>query len=296
MTTRGWALFAAMSAIWGVPYLLIKVAVGEVETVVVVFARTSVAAAVLVPLALRQGALHQALRRWRPLLAFTALEMAGPWWLLTDAERHLPSSLAGLLVAAVPMVAAVAAFALGERGALAPTRLLGIAVGTAGVALVVGFGQEGGGDLRSVLQVLLVAVGYAVAPFIVERHLGDVPTLGVISAALGIVALLYLPFAAVARPDEWPSADALWALGGLAVLCTGVAFLVFFALIAEVGGRRSTLITFVNPAVAVGLGVWLLDEPLTSGLLAGFPLVLLGCWLSSRAPAGDGEVLVAAGT
>jgi drug/metabolite transporter (DMT)-like permease len=295
VTRRGWALFAAMSVIWGVPYLLIKVAVDEVETVVVVFARTSVAAVVLVPLALRQGALQQALRHWRPLLAFTALEMAGPWWLLTDAERHLPSSLAGLLVAAVPMVAAVAAFALGERGALAPARLAGIAVGTVGVGLVVGFGQEGGGDVRSVVQVLLVAVGYAVAPFIVERHLGDVPTIGVISAALGLVALLYLPFAVVGRPEEVPSADALWALAGLAVLCTGVAFLVFFALIAEVGGRRSTLITFVNPAVAVGLGVWLLDEPLTSGLLAGFPLILLGCWLSSRAPAGEAEALVAAG-
>lgn len=284
MSRRGWALFVAMSLIWGIPYLLIKVAVEDLGPVVIVAGRTGIAAVALVPLAAHRGVLLPALRRWRPLLLFTALEMAGPWWLLTDAERHLPSSLAGLLVAAVPMVAAVAAFALGERGALAPSRLVGIAVGLAGVALVVGFGQEGGGDLRSVLQVLLVAVGYAVAPFVVERRLADVPTLGVIAASLGIVTVLYLPFAVALRPTTAPPADAVWAVVGLAVLCTGIAFLVFFALIAEVGPRRATLITFVNPAVAVALGIWLLDEPLTSGLVAGFPLVLLGCWLSSRSP------------
>jgi drug/metabolite transporter (DMT)-like permease len=249
---------------------------------VVVAGRTGIAALVLVPMAVRRGVLLPALRRWRPLLAFTALEMAGPWLLLANAERNIASSLAGLLVAAVPMVAAVAAFLLGERSALAPSRLLGVAVGMAGVGLVVGFGQESGGDAWSVTQVLLVAVAYAVGPFVVERYLADVPAMGVTAASLGIVAVGYLPAAIVLRPEATPSADALWAMAGLAVICTGVAFLVFFALIAEVGPRRSTLITFVNPAVAVALGVTLLDEPLTSGLLLGFPLILAGCWLATR--------------
>jgi drug/metabolite transporter (DMT)-like permease len=281
-----------MSAIWGVPYLLIKVAVDGMAPPVLVFGRTSIAALVLVPLAIHQGALRPVLRKWRPLLAFTALEMAGPWLLLTDAERKLPSSLAGLLVAAVPMVAAVAAFALGERSALAPSRLAGLAIGMAGVALVVGVGREGGGDAWSVTEVLLVSVGYAVAPFILDRHLGDVPPMGVVAASLGIVAALYLPFAIAYRPDHWPPADSLWAVLGLAVLCTGIAFLVFFALIAEVGPRSATLITFVNPAVAVALGVTILDEPLSSGLVLGFPLVLAGCWLSARGPRTPQEALV----
>lgn len=291
MSRRGWLLFAAMSVIWGVPYLLIKVAVDDMAPPVLVAARTGIAAVVLVPLAHHRGVLVPAFRRWRPLLAFTALEMAIPWLLLTDAERKLPSSLAGLLVAAVPMVAAVAAFALGERTALAPHRLVGIAVGLVGVAFVVGVGREGGGDAWSVTEVLLVAVGYAVAPFILDRRLGDVPMLGVVAASLGIVAVSYLPAAVALRPDGWPPADALWAVLGLAVLCTGIAFLVFFTLIAEVGPQRATLITFVNPAVAVTLGVTVLDEPLSAGLVVGFPLVLAGCWLAARAPRTAEEAL-----
>src|SRR5262245_50104186 len=143
MTKRGWTLFAAMSVIWGVPYLLIKVAVEGLEPPVVVFGRTSVAALILVPLAIRQGAVRPALAHWRPLLAFTALEMAIPWLLLTDAEQSLPSSLAGLLIAGVPLVAAAVAVALGDRTVLEPLRLLGLAIGVAGVACVVGLGAEG---------------------------------------------------------------------------------------------------------------------------------------------------------
>jgi drug/metabolite transporter (DMT)-like permease len=295
VTRRGWILFAAMSAIWGVPYLLIKVAVDGMAPPVLVAGRTGIAALVLVPLAIHQGALRPALRKWRPLLAFTALEMAAPWLLLTDAERKLPSSLAGLLVAAVPMVAAVAAFALGERSALAPARLFGLAVGMVGVAFVVGVGREGGGDAWSVTEVLLVSVGYALAPFILDRHLGDVPPMGVVAASLGIVFVVYLPAAIVLRPEAWPPADSLWAVLGLAVLCTGIAFLVFFALIAEVGPRQATLITFVNPAVAVALGVTLLDEPLSSGLVVGFPFVLAGCWLAARAPRTPEQALATIG-
>jgi drug/metabolite transporter (DMT)-like permease len=294
VSRRGWLLFAAMSAIWGVPYLLISVAVDHLAAPVVVAGRTGLAALVLVPLAHRRGVLLPALRRWRPLLGFTALEMAGPWLLLTDAERKLPSSLAGLLVAAVPMVAAVGAFLLGERTALKPSRLIGIVVGMVGVACVVGVGRQGGGDAWSITEVLLVAVGYALAPFILDRQLGDISPLGVVAASLGIVALLYLPFAVVFRPDRWPPADSALAVLGLAVLCTGIAFLVFFALIAEVGPQRATLITFVNPAIAVSLGVTILDEPLSAGLVIGFPLVLAGCWLAARVPTPAPEAAVAA--
>jgi drug/metabolite transporter (DMT)-like permease len=271
-----------MSLIWGIPYLLISVAVDGVSPPVRVATRTGFGALVLLPLAVRRRAVRPALARWRPLLAFTGLEMAGPWLLLADAERSLPSSVAGLLVATVPLVASIVGVALGDRSLLARARLLGLGVGLTGVALVVGVGRGGGGDLWNVGEVLLVAVGYAIAPFIVARGLAGVPTVGVIACSLTIVAVGYLPFAVIYRPDRWPPADSLWALVGLTAVCTVVAFLVFFALIDEVGPDRATLFTFVNPVVAVSLGVVLLDEPLTLGLVAGFPLVLAGCWLAVK--------------
>ena len=273
-----------MGAIWGVPYLLIKVAVEHLEPPVVVFGRTSIAAVVLVALAARQGALRPVLAHWRPVLAFAAIEMAAPWFLLTNAERRLPSGVTGLLVACVPFVGAVAAFALGDRLALRPTRLAGIACGMGGVALLVARDLGDGGAIpwSSVAQVLLVCVGYATAPFIAARKLAGVPTLGVIAVSLASVTIVYAPLAWFARPDVAPPATAVWAVLGLATVCTGLAFVVFFALIAAVGPDRATLITFVNPAVAVVLGAVVLDERITAATVAGFALVLAGCWLATR--------------
>jgi drug/metabolite transporter (DMT)-like permease len=286
VTRRGWLLFAAMSVIWGVPYLLIKVAVEDLAPPVVVFGRTSIAAVALLAVAWRAGAIAPALRHWRPVLAFAAIEMAGPWWLLTDAEQRLPSGLTGLLVACVPIAGAFTAFALGDHEALKPVRVLGIAVGMGGVALLVAhdLGGHGGVPWWSVAEVLLVCVGYATAPFIAARRLGDVPSIGVIAVSLTAVALVYAPFAWTRRPEAVPPADAAWAVVGLAVLCTGIAFLVFFALIAEIGPARAPLITFVNPAVAIVVGALVLDERITSATVAGFVLVLGGCWLATRPP------------
>ena len=216
MTARGWVLFAAMSLIWGIPYLLIKVAVKHVAPPVIVFGRTSLSSAILLVIASRSGAVRAALRHWRPVLAFAALEMAGPWLLLTNAERRLPSGLTGLLVACVPIVGAIAAYLLGDRHALHPVRIVGIAIGLGGVALIVGrdLGGSGGVPWLSVAQVLLVCVGYATAPFIVARRLGAVPTLGVVAVSVTAVALLTAPLAWVARPDHTPPASTWWAIAG----------------------------------------------------------------------------------
>jgi drug/metabolite transporter (DMT)-like permease len=267
-----------------VPYLLIKVAVEDLEPPVVVFGRTALAAVPLALIAWRRGALRPALAHWPWVLAFAAIEMAGPWFLLTHAEQELPSGLTGLLVACVPIAGAVTAFLLGDRHALHPQRLLGIAVGLGGVALIVGgdLGAEGGVPWLEVGEVLLVCVGYATAPFIAARRLPDVPTIGVIAVSLSAVAVLYTPFAWWQGPDDVPPADALWAVVGLAVVCTGIAFVVFFALIAEIGPDRATLITFVNPAVAVLLGALVLDEEISASTVAGFVLVVGGCWLATR--------------
>ena len=282
VTREGWILFALMGVIWGLPYLFIKVAVEYLSPPVVVFGRTSIAAVPLLVFALRTGAVRPALAHWRPILAFAALEMAVPWLLLTSAEQHLPSGLTGLLIACVPIVGAVVAYLLGDRSALQPVRVAGIALGLAGVALLVATDLSGEAPLWSVVEVLLVCVGYATAPFIANRRLSGVPDVGVVALSLTVVAIVYAPFAWLARPADPPPAQAWGAVLALAFVCTAVAFLVFFRLIAAVGPARATLITFINPAVAVVVGALVLDEQITVATVGGFGLVLAGCWLATR--------------
>ncbi|NEK86540.1 DMT family transporter [Blastococcus saxobsidens] len=294
MSRRGWVLFLAMSLIWGVPYLLIKVAVGEVSPVVVVFARCVVGAALLLPWTIARGQLRPALRHWKPLLAFTVLEMTGPWLLLSWAEQTLSSSLTGLLVAGVPFAAALAARLAGEEERLTPVRLLGMGIGVVGIAVLLGLDLEGA-QLLPILAVALVVVGYATAPLIVTRALPEVPGVAASSVALFVTAVVYAPFA-LPRLGEvtGASTDAVVSLVTLGVLCTAVALALFFVLIREVGPQRALVITFVNPVVAVLLGVWLLDEPFTLGIALGLPLVLVGCVLATRRSAPRPEPSVEA--
>jgi drug/metabolite transporter (DMT)-like permease len=239
------------------------------------------AALLLLPIALRQGALGPALRHWRPILAFATIEMAGPFLLLGHAEQTLPSGLTGLLVATVPLFGAVVAFGLGDRHALRRARLVGLAVGLAGVGLVVGAGRgDGTVRLASVAEVLLVAVCYSVAPFITHRRLGDVSGIGIATLSLAMVGTAYIPVALLAQ-HHLPSARSAAAVGGLAVLCTAIAFVTFFALIREVGPAHATVITFVNPAVALTLGVTIRGEHLSLAQVVGLPVVLAGCWLAA---------------
>ena len=282
MTRRSWALFGAMGVIWGVPYLFIKVAVEHVSPPVVVFGRTALAAIPLLWFAHRADAIRPALSRWRPLLAFAALEMAIPWFLLTDAERHLPSGLTGLLIACVPILGAVAAFLLGERDALRPVRLLGIGLGLGGVAMLVSTELGGEAPWWSIVEVLLVCVGYATAPFIATRRLAAVPDIGVVAVSLAAVAIVYAPIAWVTRPADSPPIEAWAAIAALAVFCTAIAFVIFFRLLAAVGPARATLITFINPAVAVAIGAVVLDEQVTLATAGGFVLVISGCWFATR--------------
>lgn len=280
MTRRGWLLFAAMCVVWGVPYLLIKVAVADVSPAEVVLARTTLGAAVLLPWALRTGAVRLALRSWRPLVLFAVLEMAGPWWLLASAETRLPSSLTGLLVAGVPLVAAVVGRLLGDADRLDRTRVAGLLLGVVGVGVLLGL-DVSSGDVWALVAVGLTIVGYALGPMVVARSLSHVPAVGVNSVALALTAVVFAPVSAL----QWgglPGVQASLALLALGLVCTALALVLFFALIAEAGPQRALVITFVNPAVAVLLGILLLDEPVTVGTLIGFPLVLAGCVLATR--------------
>jgi len=279
---RGWLLFAAMCLLWGVPYLFISVAVESLSPPAVVAGRTLIAAILLLPFAIRSGALRAALRLWPWVLAFGLVEMAGPFVLLGHAEMTLPSGMTGLLVATVPLFAALIALGGGDRGVLRPARAAGLLVGFVGVAIVVAGPGLFGGDvsLLAAGEVLLVAVLYAIAPFIVARKLGDVPSLGTITLSLMMIGILYLPIGLLTQ-HEVPTLPSIGALLVLAVVCTAVAFLVFFALIREVGPVRAPLFTYVNPVVAIVLGAIVLAEPLTPGLLLGFPLIIAGCWFAA---------------
>jgi drug/metabolite transporter (DMT)-like permease len=276
MSRRGFLLFAAMCVIWGIPYLLIRVSVKELSPAMLVLARTAIASALLLPIAAYRRELRSLLPHWAPLLAFAAIEIALPWVLLGAAEQHVSSSLTGLLIAAVPLVGAVLA-----RERLGLQNGVGLLLGVAGVAAIVGVNVEGT-SVGPLAEIGLVAVCYAVGPFILQRWLADLPALGVIAASLGVTTLAYIPIAAFSLPDRMPSAKVLGSVLALAVVCTAIAFLLFFALIAEIGAVRATVITYVNPAVAAVLGVGLLGERFTPGMGVGFALVLAGSALATR--------------
>jgi drug/metabolite transporter (DMT)-like permease len=280
MSRRGALLFAAMCVIWGIPYLLIKVAVDDMSPAALVLGRTAIAALLLLPIAAYRRELRPVLPFWIPLVAFAAIEIALPWVLLGAAETEVSSSLTGLLIAAVPLVATLIATTTGAER-LRPTTGLGLALGVVGVAAIVGVNVEGA-HVLPLAEIGVVAVCYAVGPAILQRWLAGLPALGVIALSLLLTTVVYAPIAAFRLPDETPSAAALASVIGLAVVCTAVAFLLFFALIGEIGPVRATVITYVNPAVAAALGVLVLAERFTLGMGIGFVLVLAGSVLATR--------------
>ncbi|MGW9627614.1 DMT family transporter [Microbacterium sp. NPDC055521] len=292
-TRRGWVLFAIMAFVWGITYLFIKEAVQSYSPPAVVAGRTLLGGLILLPFALRAGALAAAWKHWPWVLAFGLVEMAGPFLLLSHAETQLPSGLTGLLVSTVPLFAVIIALLRGDRTALSPIRLGGLLLGFAGVAVVVagpGLFPHGPSSAFAIAEILLTAVLYAIAPFIIALKLKDVPSLGTITLALFAIGMGYLP-AALLTQHEVPTVRATVSLLLLGIVCTALAFVAFFALIREVGPVRAPLFTYVNPIVAVVLGAIVLAEPLTPGLLIGFPIVLIGCWFAATGgrlkPRGD---------
>jgi drug/metabolite transporter (DMT)-like permease len=275
MTRRGFLLFAAMCVIWGIPYLLIRVAVRELTPIALVFARTVGATLLLVPFAALRGELRLQRRHWLPLAAFAAIEIMLPWLMLAHAEIHLSSSLTGLLIAAVPLVGALITTFTGERERHGGRRWAGLLVGIAGVAAIVGLDVHGAGVVP-LLEIAVVAVSYAIGPIVLTRWLHDAPPLGVVTWSLAVATVGYAPFAAFSLPDRFPGWKVDASVVTLAVICTALAFVLFFKLIAETGPVRATVITYVNPAVAAVLGVAILSEHLSAGMLVGFALILVG--------------------
>ena len=281
MTRRAIILFALMSVIWGVPYLFIRIAVTEITPSTMVLWRTLIAAAILLPIALVRTDLRPVLARWRWVVAFAAVEIAIPWVALGSAEQHISSSLAGLLIAGVPLVGVAIALATGGADRFGPVGLLGMLVGIAGVALIVG-ADFGTTDTTALIQMGIVVVGYALGPAILARRLDGLPTVGVMAVSLTLVAIVFVPIGVSQSPSEMPSANVLISVVVLATVCTAAAFLLFGALIDAIGPVRATVITYVNPAVAAVLGVLVLSETFTVAMGIGFALVIAGSMLATR--------------
>lgn len=283
MSRRGLALFVLLSVLWGIPYLLIKVAVAEASVPFIVFARSVLGAAVLLPFAMR-GAGFAAVRAcWRPVLAFAIVEMIVPQGLIVHGELCISSSMAGLLVAATPIITVALNRLRHDRDRLGAGRLAGLLFGLAGVATLAL--PELGGDLFSVLEVLLAAACYAAGSMIAARWLGNVPAIPMTTTCLAVSALAYLAPALGNWPAAWPSTHASVAIVTLGIACTAIAFAAFFLLIREVGPERAVVITYAAPAVAVASGVAFLGEPLDGRMLVAFALILCGSWLATaRAP------------
>jgi drug/metabolite transporter (DMT)-like permease len=281
MTRRAWIAFAAVSLLWGIPYLFIKLAVDEVSPTFLAFVRVALGASLLAPIAWRRGALRGLGARWRPLLAFAALEITLPFPLIGFGEQRVSSSLAAILVASLPLIVAVAAVRTGADR-IDGWRVAGLVVGFTGVIALLGIDVAGSSaELVGAGAILLATCGYACGPLIIKRWLADVDPLGPVTAALALAALLLAPAALATAPSSMPSGEALMSMAVLGVACSALAFLFMFALVAEAGPARASVITYVNPVVAVTLGVVLLGEDVTAGAVAGLLLILAGSWLAT---------------
>jgi drug/metabolite transporter (DMT)-like permease len=286
MSRRGWLLFFMTGLLWGIPYLFIKVAVdpdGGFSPAIVVCLRTAIGAAILLPWAIRQKTLGDAIRGIRYVAPYAVLEMIGPWILIGTAEQKISSGLAGLLVASVPIWATIFASLKGDKTVWQCKRLFGIAIGFVGLVLVVGIESiKGGSDPLSILMVLVASIAYAYAVMFVQSGLPGVSGVAINGVAMLITAIFYLPFTVVQWPSHHIDQSAIWSVVALGIFSSGIAFAIFFTLVDIIGVARASLVTYLNTAFAVVLGVIILGEPITTGIIIGLPLVLFGSYLASR--------------
>lgn len=286
MTRKHLGQFIFVGFLWGVPYLFMRIAVREFDPSIVVFGRVVIGAAILFPIAIRRGVVKQTLRGFKWILAYAIFEMCGPWYLITHAETKINSGLAGLLVATVPIWSTIYSSLAGDKTVWHAKRLMGIIIGFIGLVLIVGIETiSGSADAFSVFQTVLAAILYSTAMAIILKGMPNGDGVAINAIAMAITAIIFAPAALTNLPTEMPSLNATASLIGLGVLSTGVAFMIYFTLIKEIGQARGSLVTYLNTAFAVVLGVIILGEPLTIGILTGLPLVLLGSYFASRKPA-----------
>jgi drug/metabolite transporter (DMT)-like permease len=286
VTWRGWAAFAALGIIWGLPYFFIKVAIQEISPFTLAFCRVALAAMILMPIAWRRGALRSLGKHKAAIAAFGLVEFAIPFSLISLGERWISSSVTGILIAMVPLSIALIQRFFGIREALGGWRVAGLAIGFIGVAALLGTGPITGVlGWAGVGCMLVSTLCYAVGPLIIQRHMHDLDSIGPLAASLGVAGIILLIPAAAEIPSRLPSANALVSIAVLGIVCTAVAMLLMFYLVRHAGASRASVITYINPVVATLLGVLALDEHLGFGGFIAFALILLGSWLATRGTA-----------
>jgi drug/metabolite transporter (DMT)-like permease len=286
MSRRALFHFAVSGLFWGIPYLLMKVAVRDIEPAVIVCGRVLIGAAILIPIAIHQTVLMDAIRGWRYVLPYAFFEMMIPWILITNAEKQISSGLAGLLIATVPIWSTIFASMSGDKTVWHSKRLVGMLVGFVGLIGLVGYESIiGSSDPLSIAMMLIAAISYSYAVNMISQKLPDVSGIAINGLAMVFTSLAYAPLMIVQFPEvstvSKESAASLLALG---VFSTALAFISFFIVLKEIGPARASIGTYVNTAVAVVLGVMILSEPLTIGIIIGLPLVMIGSFLASRKP------------
>ena len=286
MSRRAYFHFAVSGLFWGIPYLLMKVAVRDFPPAVIVCGRVLIGAAILIPLAIHQKVLMDAIRGWRYVLPYAIFEMMIPWILITNAEKKISSGLAGLLIATVPIWSTIFASLAGDKTVWHSKRLVGIAVGFAGLVGLVGYESIfGETDIISILMMLVAAISYSFAVNMISIKLPDVSGIAINGMAMFITAVAYAPLMIMQCPATGTvSKESALSLLALGIFCTALAFISFFIVMKEIGPARASIGTYVNTAVAVVLGVIILSEPLTLGIIIGLPLVMIGSFLASRKP------------
>ncbi|MEY4457494.1 MAG: hypothetical protein RIS25_87 [Actinomycetota bacterium] len=286
MTQRGLFYFLATGIVWGIPYFFIAIANEAFSTASIVWLRVVMGAVILIPIAIKRGVLVQAFRQWKWVLVFAVLEMVFPWWFITEAEHSISTSFVGLMMTTIPFISAFIMGVLGEKAAWHPLTILGLVIGFTGVVSLIGLDALSGHiELLPVLMLAGAAIGYAVAPVIASRKMADTSTLAVIALAMVFVAVIYTPVAVptlIADISAGVEVHQWVAVIILGVVCSALAFVLYFELFKIIGPRRSSLITYVNLLVATTLGVWLLNEPITQGIIVGFPMVVAGSYLAGK--------------
>ena len=283
MSRRNWFLFIFVGFLWGIPYLLIKVAVDELSPAVIVFSRVAIGSLILIPMAMRLGSLMPAIKAWRYVIPYAIGEMVGPWFLITAAEEKMSSGLAGLLVATVPIWATLIASMHGDKTVWQSKRLIGIFIGFIGIVLVVGIESfSGRQSIVAIFMILVAAIGYAWAVTMVTTKIPNIEPISINAVAMVFTMIVYLPFFILHAPEKTPSIEALGSVIILGIFPTALAFILFFQLIKDIGTARGSLVTYLNTAFAVLLGVVILSEPFTLGIAIGLPLVLIGSYFASR--------------
>lgn len=286
MSRRALFHFALSGFFWGIPYLLMKVAVRDIPPTVIVCGRVLIGAAILIPIAIHQKVLMDAIRGWRYVLPYAIFEMMIPWILITNAEKKISSGLAGLLIATVPIWSTIFASLSGDKTVWHSKRLVGLVVGFVGLIGLVGYESIiGSSDPLSIAMMLVTAMSYSFAVNMISQKLPDVSGIAINGLAMVFTAVAYLPLMILQFPEtNTVSTESALSLIILGVFSTALAFISFFIVLKEIGPARASIGTYVNTAVAVVLGVLILSEPLTPGIIVGLPLVMIGSFLASRKP------------